>query len=120
MVEKSYTAYKTIGEVSKELNVPTHVLRFWETKFKKIKPIKRKNGHRYYTLENISALSHIKNLLQEQGLTIKGVQKKFSSKTENQNSDAEYSREYLINKELIEMQTTLKEINRELKLLKKK
>ena len=79
MVDKSYTAYKTIGEVSKELNIPTYVLRFWETKFKIIKPLKRKNGHRYYTLDNISVLSNIKTLLQKDGLTIKGAQKKLNS-----------------------------------------
>ena len=92
MQEKSYTAFKTIGEVSKELGIPTHVLRFWESKFKNIKPLKRKNGHRYYTLENISVLSHIKNLLQVEGLTIKGAQKILYSNKEYFCDKCVYSR----------------------------
>lgn len=111
MVDKSYTAYKTIGEVSKELNIPTYVLRFWETKFKIIKPLKRKNSHRYYTLENISVLSNIKALLQKDGLTIKGAQIKLNSKNEKvsdvHNAD---SNEYLIQKELLEIKKNLKDI----------
>ena len=110
MQEKSYTAYKTIGEVSKELGIPTHVLRFWESKFKNIKPLKRKNGHRYYTLKNISVLSHIKNLLQVEGLTIKGAQKILYSKKGESNFTNIDSNEYLLEKELIEIKNNLKNI----------
>tara|TARA_B000000460_G_C21375328_1_gene331483 strand:- start:56 stop:409 length:354 start_codon:yes stop_codon:yes gene_type:complete len=110
MQEKSYTAYKTIGEVSKELSIPTHVLRFWESKFKNVKPLKRKNGHRYYTLENISVLSHIKNLLQVEGLTIKGAQKILYSSKGESNSAKKDSNEYLLEKELIEIKKNLKNI----------
>ena len=115
MVDKSHNAYKTIGEVSKELNIPTHVLRFWETKFNKIKPLKRKNGHRYYTLESISTISHIKNLLQNQGLTIKGVQRVLKGKKEDLDMSHENSNSYLVKKELSEMKNLLNEVIRDLK-----
>ena len=115
MVDKSHNAYKTIGEVSKELNIPTHVLRFWETKFNKIKPLKRKNGHRYYTLESISTISHIKNLLQNQGLTIKGVQRVLKGKKEDLDTSHENSNSYLVKKELAEMKNLLNEVIRDLK-----
>ena len=115
MQEKSYTAYKTIGEVSKELGIPTHVLRFWESKFKNVKPLKRKNGHRYYTLESISTISHIKNLLQNQGLTIKGVQRVLKGKKEDLDTSHENSNSYLVKKELTEMKNLLNEVIRDLK-----
>ena len=52
-MDKKFDAYKTIGEVSKELNIPTHIIRFWETKFERLKSVKRKNNHRYYSKEDI-------------------------------------------------------------------
>ena len=73
-MNKSKEAYKTIGEVAKELDVPAHVLRFWENKFDRLKLIKRKNNHRYYNLEDISFLKNIKKLINEEGYTIKGAQ----------------------------------------------
>ena len=76
MVKSSY-AFKNIGEVAGELNLPQHVLRFWETKFTSIKPIKRGGGRRYYRPEDISNLRRIQGLLYEDGYTIKGVQKLF-------------------------------------------
>lgn len=69
---KSDTALRTIGEVSDMLEVPTHVLRFWETKFTKIKPQVRR-GRRYYRVEDIDYIKTIKALLYEQGFTIKGA-----------------------------------------------
>jgi DNA-binding transcriptional MerR regulator len=74
MSEKSSTALKTIGEVAEELDVASHVLRFWETKFKQIKPQKRR-GRRYYRPEDVMVLTQIKALLYGQCYTIKGVQK---------------------------------------------
>ena len=74
MVKSSY-AFKNISEVAGELNLPQHVLRFWETKFPSIKPIKRGGGRRYYRPEDIGILRHIQNLLYDDGYTIKGVQK---------------------------------------------
>ena len=58
-MDKKPDAYKTIGEVSKELNIPTHILRFWETKFEKLKLVKRKNKHRYYSKEDTVSYTHL-------------------------------------------------------------
>ena len=74
---KSAFAFRTISEVSKELQVPTHVLRFWESKFSSIKPLKRGGGRRYYRPEDLDLLRQIKSLLYDDGYTIKGVQKLF-------------------------------------------
>ena len=73
--EKSATAFRTISEVADDLEVPQHVLRFWETKFPQIRPMKRGGGRRYYRPEDIDLLRAIRDLLYEQGYTIKGVQK---------------------------------------------
>ena len=72
---KSPEAFRTISEVSKDLSLPQHVLRFWETKFIQIKPIKRGGGRRYYRPEDIELLKGIKHLLYNDGYTIRGVQK---------------------------------------------
>ena len=72
---KSRDAFRTISEVSATLDTPTHVLRFWESKFTQIKPVKRAGGRRYYRPDDIALLSGIKTLLHEQGMTIKGAQK---------------------------------------------
>tara|TARA_B100000575_G_scaffold182479_1_gene146602 strand:+ start:41 stop:469 length:429 start_codon:yes stop_codon:yes gene_type:complete len=72
---KSPQAFRTISEVSKDLSLPQHVLRFWETKFSQIKPIKRGGGRRYYRPEDIELLRGIKYLLYNDGYTIRGVQK---------------------------------------------
>jgi len=75
MTVKSPEAFRTISEVSKDLSLPQHVLRFWETKFTQIKPIKRGGGRRYYRPEDIELLKGIKYLLYHDGYTIRGVQK---------------------------------------------
>ena len=75
MSVKSPQAFRTISEVSKDLSLPQHVLRFWETKFVQIKPIKRGGGRRYYRPEDIELLKGIKYLLYNDGYTIRGVQK---------------------------------------------
>ncbi|MDC3263124.1 MerR family transcriptional regulator [Pelagibacterales bacterium] len=75
MAIKSPEAFRTISEVSKDLSLPQHVLRFWETKFAQIKPIKRGGGRRYYRPEDVDLLKGIKNLLYKDGYTIRGVQK---------------------------------------------
>ena len=72
---KSPEAFRTISEVSKDLSLPQHVLRFWETKFVQIRPIKRGGGRRYYRPEDIKLLKGIKSLLYKDGYTIRGVQK---------------------------------------------
>lgn len=72
---KSRDAFRTISEVSDWLDTPAHVLRFWESKFSQIKPVKRAGGRRYYRPEDMELLAGIKMLLHEQGMTIKGAQK---------------------------------------------
>jgi DNA-binding transcriptional MerR regulator len=72
---KSPEAFRTISEVSCELDVPQHVLRFWETRFAQVKPIKRAGGRRYYRPEDVDLLRGIRALLYSDGFTIKGVQK---------------------------------------------
>ncbi len=72
---KSEAAFRTISEVADDLNVPQHVLRFWETKFTQIRPLKRGGGRRYYRPEDVTLLKRIRTLLYTDGLTIKGVQK---------------------------------------------
>ena len=72
---KSASAFRTISEVAAELNLPQHVLRFWETKFSVIRPMKRGGGRRYYRPEDITLLRRIGDLLYTDGYTIKGVQK---------------------------------------------
>jgi len=72
---KSPTAFRTITEVATELDLPQHVLRFWETKFSQIKPVKRRGGRRYYRPKDVALLKRIRELLYSDGYTIKGVQK---------------------------------------------
>lgn len=72
---KSPAAFRTISEVSAELDVPPHVLRFWESKFPQIRPLKRGGGRRYYRPEDVELLLRIRALLYKDGYTIKGVQK---------------------------------------------
>lgn len=72
---KSEAAFRTISEVSEDLDVPQHVLRFWESKFTQIKPLKRGGGRRYYRPEDVQLLSSIRDLLYKDGYTIRGVQK---------------------------------------------
>lgn len=72
---KAPEAFRTISEVSEELDLPQHVLRFWETKFSQIRPLKRAGGRRLYRPDHIALLRGIKALLYDDGLTIKGAQK---------------------------------------------
>jgi DNA-binding transcriptional MerR regulator len=72
---KSVSAFRTISEVSAELDVPQHVLRFWETKFIQLRPLKRGGGRRYYRPEDVALLRRIHGLLYGEGYTIKGVQR---------------------------------------------
>jgi DNA-binding transcriptional MerR regulator len=73
--QKSEAAFRTISEVSEDLDVPQHVLRFWESRFQTIKPLKRGGGRRYYRPEDVLLLRRIRDLLYKDGYTIRGVQK---------------------------------------------
>src|ERR687893_2647410 len=74
-MDKSPDAFRTISEVAEDLDVPQHVLRFWETRFAQIKPLKRGGGRRYYRPDDIDLLKGIRHLLYGEGYTIKGVQR---------------------------------------------
>jgi DNA-binding transcriptional MerR regulator len=75
LFEKSAEAFRTIGEAAGELGLKTHVLRFWETKFDNLRPLKRTDGRRYYRAEDMELLRKLQNLLHVQGLTIRGAVK---------------------------------------------
>lgn len=77
--EKGREAFRTISEVADELDLPQHVLRFWESKFSQIKPLKRGGNRRYYRPDDVTLLRAIKVLLHTEGYTIKGVQKLFKA-----------------------------------------
>lgn len=85
---KAETAYRTIAEVSDLLQVQPSVLRFWETQFHQVKPIKRM-GRRYYSAEDVVLVARIRDLLYKEGFTIKGVQKKLKEKSEIPETKAE-------------------------------
>ena len=74
MTEKSDTAFRTISEAADEIGVPAHVLRFWETRFSMLQPLKRAGGRRYYRPVDMSLLRQIKALLHDDGMTIRGAQ----------------------------------------------
>ncbi|MHB1101225.1 MAG: MerR family transcriptional regulator [Devosia sp.] len=74
-MDKSPDAFRTISEAAEELDLPQHVLRFWETRFSNIKPLKRGGGRRYYRPEDVLLLKGIRHLLYDRGFTIKGVQR---------------------------------------------
>ena len=83
MTGKADDAFRTISEVSEMLDIPAHVLRFWETKFSSLRPLKRSGGRRYYRPTDIALLERIRDLLYKDGFTIKGAQKFLRSKVES-------------------------------------
>ena len=88
MTDKSSDAFRTISEVSAALDVPPHVLRFWETKFTSLRPLKRSGGRRYYRPDDIAVLTRIRDLLYKDGFTIKGAQRFLKSKEALTSADA--------------------------------
>ena len=84
VTQKSPNAFRTISEVADDLGVQQHVLRFWETKFNAIKPLKRGGGRRYYRPEDVALLKRIHSLLYTEGYTIKGVQKLLKGVSKNE------------------------------------
>ena len=78
---KSQAAFRTIAEVAVELDLPQHVLRFWESKFTQIRPLKRGGGRRYYRPEDVEVLRRIRSLLYQEGYTIRGAQKLLAQRT---------------------------------------
>jgi DNA-binding transcriptional MerR regulator len=86
---KSAAAFRTISEVAGELEVAQHVLRFWESKFPQVRPLKRGGGRRYYRPEDVDMLRQIRSLLYEEGYTIKGAQKLLRGQRRPQGADGE-------------------------------
>lgn len=78
---KSGSAFRTIGELSGELGLPQHILRYWETRFPQLKPLQRAGNRRYYRPEDVALAHRINTLLNRDGYTVKGVQKLLASKT---------------------------------------
>ena len=81
MVEKAPEAFRNISEVASLLDVPAHVLRFWETRFSQVRPVKRSGGRRYYRPDDIVLLKRIRRLLYDEGYTIKGAQQVLKEKS---------------------------------------
>lgn len=81
-MSKDADAYRTIGELSDELNVAQHILRYWETRFPQLQPLKRAGNRRYYRPADVALVKRIHNLLNEDGYTIRGVQKVLAGKQE--------------------------------------
>ena len=92
---KSPQAFRTISEVSSEINIPAHVLRFWETKFPSINPLKRSGNRRYYRPEDVKLIIKIKTLLYDNGYTVKGVQK-LLKENDNKNNEKNNIKEKLL------------------------
>jgi DNA-binding transcriptional MerR regulator len=79
-MEKSEAAFRTIGEVSDELGIAQHILRYWETRFPQLKPITRAGNRRYYRPEDVELVRRIQHLLEQDGYTVKGVQRLLASR----------------------------------------
>ena len=75
MSQKASDAFRTISEVAEHLDIPPHVLRFWETKFTSLRPLKRSGGRRYYRPDDVALLERIRDLVYKDGFTIKGAKK---------------------------------------------
>ncbi len=117
--DKAPSAFRTISEVASFLSVPQHVLRFWESRFSQIKPLKSRGGRRYYRPEDVETLTTIKNLLYKQGYTIKGAKQAFRGQAPvieevaeepatKAVSDKQLSQLAVIRQELIVMRDVLK------------
>ena len=89
MADKAPGAFLTIGELSSELGVPQHILRYWETRFAKLRPLIRAGNRRYYRPDDVALVRRIHHLLHVEGYTVKGVQKLLSAKAESQTPAAE-------------------------------
>jgi DNA-binding transcriptional MerR regulator len=81
MTEKAEGAFRTIGELSSELGVPQHILRYWETRFSELRPLTRAGNRRYYRPDDVALVKRIHSLLYGEGYTVKGVQKLLSGKS---------------------------------------
>lgn len=97
---KALGAYRTITEVAADLGVASHVLRFWESRFPQIKPLKKSGGRRYYKTEDVQLLRQIQHLLYDQGMTIRGVQAQLGKAKKAKVSNAQVNDTVWMMKEL--------------------
>jgi DNA-binding transcriptional MerR regulator len=81
MTDKAEGAFRTIGELSAELGLPQHILRYWETRFPQLRPLTRAGNRRYYRADDVALVKRIHRLLNTEGYTVKGVQKLLAGKT---------------------------------------
>ena len=110
-LKKSPEALRTISEVAKDLKLAQHVLRFWETKFSIVRPLKMGGGRRYYRPEDLTVLKNIQNLLHKEGYTIKGVQNIFKKKDRNLKEPLSNNKhESLPNNQAAELQAIITEL----------
>lgn len=93
-VNKSKSAFRSIAEVTEELKIQPHVLRFWETKFSQIKPMKTKSARRYYRPDDVELLALIKDLLYNRRYTIEGVQKLFKNRSQKDILGSEIQKDF--------------------------
>jgi DNA-binding transcriptional MerR regulator len=117
--QKSAGAFRTISEVAGDLNVEQHVLRFWETKFTQIKPLKRGGGRRYYRPEDVDLLKNIHHLLYQEGYTIKGVQKLLAASRGNLSARVGGEEAHPVTKAVHKNKDELKSMLDELKSMRK-
>jgi DNA-binding transcriptional MerR regulator len=118
---KSPSAFRTISEVSTELEVPQHVLRFWESKFSQLRPLKRGGGRRYYRPEDVELIRRIHTLLYQEGYTIKGVQRLLRGRRAEDESDsapAGAAASDLLAQEPVEERNLLAELAAELRAIR--
>ena len=118
MNDKANDAFKTISEVSSLLDVPQHVLRFWETKFSSLRPLKRSGGRRYYRPDDVAVLRRIRQLLYVDGFTIKGAQKLVRRKTALTKANTKASASGGSGKDLVAAMLILEDVKTRLSALK--
>ena len=118
MNDKANDAFKTISEVSALLDVPQHVLRFWESKFSSLRPLKRSGGRRYYRPDDVAVLRRIRQLLYVDGFTIKGAQKLVSSKAAASKPNALNTENNASSKDLAAAMSMLDDVKTRLAALK--
>ncbi len=110
---KSSDAYKTIGEVSKMMQTPQHILRFWEDSFPQLNPLKRKGGRRLYSESDINLLRRIKELLHDEGYSIKGVKSYLSkNKINDVTNEGKLRVSDEVSEKLEEIKATLQDIKK--------
>ncbi|MDC0100774.1 MerR family transcriptional regulator [Alphaproteobacteria bacterium] len=118
MNDKANDAFKTISEVSALLDVPQHVLRFWESKFSSLRPLKRSGGRRYYRPDDVAVLRRIRQLLYVDGFTIKGAQKLVRSKASAAKPNASVTASSASDKDLAAAMAMLDDVKTRLAALK--